>query len=268
MWLAWRVGDSDLKSELNYFWKRRSFWTGWRFLQNGAGSLNWHFRGCCCPNPKRFPSNCQEWPAYIILHWIWDQWLNIIAFGGRTSLKADFYFSLCSSEVCSSLENWIWRSRVAVWSVHFCSLCVLSRSGLGEQRAGVGWVRGGLAPDLQRFPQLHLLLLDKPQLSQEVPPGASEAGAGALPGPGPLNGRFQGALRVRVCGQQQPDPRALLQRVFHLHPGDADVAEDLLWRVEGMLVTYRSVKAYLEYPAQADSDTLDSTHYWACKQCI
>lgn len=132
---------------------------------------------------------------------------------------------MCSSEVCSSLEDWIGRSRVS--SVPFCSLCVLSRSGLGEQRAGVGGVRGGLAPDLQRFPQLHLLLLDKPQLSQEVPPGASEAGAGPLPRPGPLNGRFQGALRVPVCGQQQPDPRALLQRVFHLHPGDADVAEDL-----------------------------------------
>lgn len=163
-----------------------------------------------------------------------------------------FYFLpfMCSSEVCSSLEEWIWRSQVAVSSVRFCSLCVLSRSGLGEQRAGVGWVRGGLAPDLQRFPQLHLLLLDKPQLSQEVPPGAAEAGAGPLPRPGPLNGRFQGALRVRVCGQQQRDPRALLQRVLHLHPGDADVAEDLLWRVEGMLVTYRSVKAYLEYDSK------------------
>lgn len=141
-----------------------------------------------------------------------------------------------------------------------CSLCVLSRSGLGEQRAGVGRVRGGLAPDLQRFPQLHLLLLDKPQLSQEVPPGAPEAGAGPLPGPGPLDGRFQRALRVRVCGQQQPDPRALLQRVFHLHPGDADVAEDLRCCVEGMLVTYRYVKAYLEQEVPRLTATLCTVH--------
>lgn len=60
------------------------------------------------------------------------------------------------------------------------------RSGLGEQRAGVGGVRGGVAPDLQRFPQLHLLLLDKPELSQEVPAGAAEAGARPVPRPGQL----------------------------------------------------------------------------------
>ena len=110
----------------------------------------------------------------------------------------------------------------------FLSLCVVSCSGLGEQRAGVGGVCGGVAADLQRFPQLHLLLLDKPELSQEVPPGAAEVGAGPLPRPGPrarLGQRFRHALRARHFGQQQQDPRAQLKRVVHLHPGDADVAE-------------------------------------------
>lgn len=102
----------------------------------------------------------------------------------------------------------------------------MSRSGLGEQRARVGRVCGGVAADLQRFPQLHLLLLDKPELSQEVPPGAAEAGAGPLPRPGPLARlvqSFQDALRDRVFGQQQ-DPRTQLKRIVHLHAGDADVA--------------------------------------------
>lgn len=102
--LVWHDGDSESKSEWNYFWKRRAFWTGRRFLRNEAGSLNWHFRGCCCPNAKRFSTNCQKLPAYFLVHWI---------------LKFVCWMLLPSGEEPHP------RADYSVWCVHLKSVTVL-----------------------------------------------------------------------------------------------------------------------------------------------
>lgn len=86
------------------------------------------------------------------------------------------------------------------------SLYALPHSGLRQQSARVDRVCGGVAANLQRLPQLHLLLLDKPKLPQQISPGPAEAGSHPLPQTGQhpqVLQRLKDTDGVRSPGQQQ-----------------------------------------------------------------
>lgn len=96
----------------------------------------------------------------------------------------------------------------------------LSHSRLWEHSARVDWVHCGVAPNLQWFPQLHLLLLDKQKLSQEVPSYSAAAGSGHLSWTGRhlwVEQHVVSTVRLGNFRQQQPGSWAYLQCVLHLH---------------------------------------------------